>query len=164
MDKTKKIATYGVMAALAMILSYVEMQLPAFVAIPGVKMGLTNIVVIVALYKMGNKSAIFINIVRIIAVSLLFGTLMSFAFSFAGGTLSTLVMILLKKTDKFSTVGVSVAGGITHNIGQILAAMLLLNTKAIIWYLPVLWLSGILSGLLIGLIGAIIVKRIKVSV
>ena len=164
MDKTKKIATYGVMAALAMILSYVEMQLPAFVAIPGVKMGLTNIVVIVALYKMGNKSAIFINIVRIIAVSLLFGTLMSFAFSFAGGMLSTLVMIFLKKTDKFSTVGVSVAGGITHNIGQILAAMLLLNTKAIIWYLPVLWLSGILSGLLIGLIGAIIVKRIKVSV
>jgi len=164
MDKTKKIATYGVMAALAMILSYVEMQLPAFVAIPGVKMGLTNIVVIVALYKMGNKSAIFINIVRIIAVSLLFGTLMSFAFSFAGGMLSTLVMILLKKTDKFSTVGVSVAGGITHNIGQILAAMLLLNTKAIIWYLPVLWLSGILSGLFIGLIGAIIVKRIKVSV
>ena len=162
MDKTKKIATYGVMAALAMILSYVEMQLPAFAAIPGVKMGLTNIVVIVALYKMGNKSAIFINIVRIIAVSLLFGTLMSFAFSFAGGMLSTLVMILLKKTDKFSTVGVSVAGGITHNIGQILAAMLLLNTKAIIWYLPVLWLSGILSGLLIGLIGAIIVKRIKV--
>ncbi len=164
MDKTKKIATYGVMAALAMILSYVEMQLSAFVAIPGVKLGLTNIVVIVALYKMGNKSAIFINIVRIIAVSLLFGTLMSFAFSFAGGMLSTLVMILLKKTDKFSTVGVSVAGGITHNIGQILAAMLLLNTKAIIWYLPVLWLSGILSGLLIGLIGAIIVKRIKVLV
>ena len=164
MDKTKKIATYGVMAALAMILSYVEMQLPAFVAIPGVKMGLTNIVVIVALYKMGNKSAIFINIVRIIAVSLLFGTLMSFAFSFAGGMLSTLVMILLKKTDKVSTVGVSVAGGITQNIGQILAAMLLLNTKAIIWYLPVLWLSGIISGLIIGLIGAIIVKRIKVSV
>ena len=164
MDKTKKIATYGVMAALAMILSYVEMQLPAFVAIPGVKLGLTNIVVLVALYKMGYKSALFINIVRIIAVSLLFGTFMSFAFSFTGGMLSTLVMILLKKSDKFSAVGVSVAGGITHNIGQILAAMLLLNTKAIIWYLPVLWLSGILSGLLIGLIGALIVKRIKVSV
>lgn len=163
MDKTKKIATYGVMAALAMILSYVEMQLPAFVAIPGVKLGLTNIVVLVALYKMGYKSALFINIVRIIAVSLLFGTFMSFAFSFTGGMLSTLVMLLLKKSDKFSAVGVSVAGGITHNIGQILAAMLLLNTKAIIWYLPVLWLSGILSGLLIGLIGALIVKRIKVT-
>lgn len=163
MDKTKKIATYGVMAALAMILSYVEMQLPAFVAIPGVKLGLTNIVVLVALYKMGYKSALFINIVRIIAVSLLFGTFMSFAFSFTGGMLSTLVMILLKKSDKFSAVGVSVAGGITHNIGQILAAMLLLNTKAIIWYLPVLWLSGILSGLLIGFIGALIVKRIKVT-
>ncbi|WP_022773096.1 Gx transporter family protein [Butyrivibrio sp. AE2015] len=161
MDKTKKIATYGVMAALAMILSYVEMQLPAFVAIPGVKLGLTNIVVLVALYKLGYKSALFINIVRIIAVSLLFGTLMSFAFSFTGGMLSTLVMIILKKSDKFSAVGVSVAGGITHNIGQILAAMLLLNTKAIIWYLPVLWLSGILSGLMIGLIGALIVKRIK---
>ncbi len=163
MDKTKKIATYGVMAALAMILSYVEMQLPAFVAIPGVKLGLTNIVVLVALYKIGYKSALFINIVRIIAVSLLFGTFMSFAFSFTGGMLSTLVMILLKKSEKFSAVGVSVAGGITHNIGQILAAMLLLNTKAIIWYLPVLWLSGILSGLLIGLIGALIVKRIKVT-
>lgn len=163
MDKTKKIAIYGVMAALAMILSYVEMQLPAFVAIPGVKLGLTNIVVLVALYKIGYKSALFINIVRIIAVSLLFGTFMSFAFSFTGGMLSTLVMILLKKSEKFSAVGVSVAGGITHNIGQILAAMLLLNTKAIIWYLPVLWLSGILSGLLIGLIGALIVKRIKVT-
>lgn len=162
-DRTEKIALYGVMVALAMILSYVEMQLPAFVAIPGVKLGLTNIVVIVALYKMGDKSALFINVVRIAAISVLFGTLMSFAFSFTGGMLSTLVMILLKKTDKFSTVGVSVSGGIAHNIGQILAAMLLLNTRAIIWYLPVLWLSGIISGLLIGLIGALTVKRIRFS-
>lgn len=164
MDKTKKIALYGVMAALAMILSYVEMQLPAFVAIPGVKLGLTNIVVIVALYKMGDKSALFINVVRIIAVSVLFGTFMSFAFSFAGGMLSTIVMILLKKTDKFSAVGVSVTGGITHNIGQILAAMLLLNTRAIIWYLPVLLLSGIISGLVIGLTGAIVVKRVRFNI
>ncbi len=163
MDKTKKIATYGVMAALAMILSYVEMQLPAFVAIPGVKLGLTNIVVLVALYKIGYKSALFINIVRIIAVSLLFGTFMSFAFSFTGGMLSTLVMILLKRTSCFSVTGVSVAGGISHNVGQIIVAMILLNTKAIIWYLPVLWISGIISGAVIGIVGALVCSRIVIK-
>ena len=163
-NRTKKIAIYGVLAALAMILSYVEMQLPAFVAIPGVKLGITNIVVLVALYKMGDKSAFFINAVRIISVSLLFGTAMSFAFSFVGGMLSTIVMVLLKKTNKFSPVGVSVAGGITHNIGQILSAMILLNTRAIIWYLPVLWISGIISGLVIGLVGALVEKRVRLDI
>lgn len=160
-DKTKKIAVYGVMAALAMIFSYVEMQLPVFIAVPGVKLGITNIVVLVSLYKMGEKGALFINAVRIISVSLLFGTAMSFAFSFTGGMLSTIVMILLKKTNRFSTVGVSVAGAVTHNIGQILAAVVFLNTTAIVWYLPVLWLSGIISGLIIGIVGAMVEKRVS---
>ena len=163
MKNTKNVAVYGVLAALAMILSYVEVQIPAFVAVPGMKLGLTNIVVLVALYKLGNKSAIFINIVRIIAISLLFGTAMSFAFSFAGGMLSTLMMILLKKISKFSTIGVSVVGGVTHNIGQIIVAVILLNTKAIAWYLPILWISGIFSGMLIGFIGAMVCSRVNMK-
>ena len=157
---TKRVALYGIMIALAMILSYVEAQIPAFFAIPGMKLGLTNIVVVVALYVMDSKSAMFINIVRIILVSLLFGTAMSFAFSIAGGMLSTIVMILLKKADKFGTVGVSAAGGITHNIAQILVAILLLGTKAIAWYLAILWISGVASGILIGIIAGIIAGRL----
>ncbi len=162
MDKTRRIALYGVLAALAMIMSYIEMQIPAFFAVPGMKLGLTNIVVLVALYKFGDRSALVINVVRIIVVSILFGSVMSFAFSFAGGMLSTIVMIFLKKADKFSTIGVSVAGGLTHNIGQILVAMIILNTQAIAWYLPILWITGIGSGLVIGIIGAIICSKIVI--
>ncbi len=157
---TRKIAQYGMMVALALIMSYIEAQIPAFVAVPGMKLGLTNIVVVAALYLLGEKSAMFINIVRIILVSLLFGNTMSLAFSLVGGMLSTVIMIVLKKSNKFSTVGVSAAGGITHNIGQILVAVFLLHTSAIAWYLPILWISGIFSGIIIGIIAAIITSRL----
>lgn len=160
-DKTKRIALGGILACVAMILSYVEMQIPAFVAIPGMKIGLTNLAVLVALYTCGNKQALFINMVRIVVISLLFGTAMSFAFSFVGGMLSTLVMIILKKLDKFSVVGVSCTGAITHNIGQILTAMVLLHTSAIIWYLPVLWITGVVSGIFIGITGALACRAVK---
>ena len=159
--KTSKITLYGIFAALAMILSYVELQIPAFFAVPGMKLGLTNIVVVVALYVLGEKSAFFINLIRILVVSLLFGTVMSLWFSLAGGVLSTLIMILLKRCDKFSPVGVSAAGGITHNIGQIMIAMILLQTKFIVWYLPALWLSGVVSGVVIGIIGGIVCDHLK---
>ena len=158
---TKKISIYGIMIALALILSYVEAQIPAFVAVPGMKLGLTNLVVVVTLYLLGAKSAMAINIVRIIIVSILFGNTLSFAFSIAGGMLSTLVMILLKKTNKFSTLGVSAAGGISHNIGQIIVAMFTLGTNAIAWYLMILWISGVFSGTLIGVIGGMITTRIR---
>lgn len=160
MEKTKKLALYGVLTALALILSYVEAQIPAFVALPGVKIGLTNIVVVTAMYILGNKGAMAINLVRIIVVALLFGNAMSFAFSLAGGMLSTCLMMLLKRIGKFSPVSISTAGGVSHNVGQIIVAMVLLNTEAVFWYLPVLWISGITSGLVIGIIGALVVKRI----
>ncbi len=159
-NTTGKVSLYGILIALALILSYVEAQIPAFFAIPGMKLGLTNIVVVVALYVLDGKSAMFINVVRIILVSMLFGTAMSFAFSIAGGMLSTVVMILLKKIDKFGPVGVSATGGITHNMAQILVAMFLLGTRAIAWYLPVLWISGIVCGVLIGIVAGIIAKRV----
>lgn len=162
--KTKKITTIGILVALALIFSYVEAQIPAFVAIPGMKLGLTNIAVLVALYLLGPGSAMLINLVRIIIVAILFGNGMSFFFSLAGGMLSTVVMILMKKTEKFSSVGVSAAGGLTHNIGQIIVAMFLMKTYAVAWYLPVLWISGAFSGIVIGVIGGLVLKRVIVSV
>jgi heptaprenyl diphosphate synthase len=158
--RTKKITTIGILIALALILSYVESQIPAFVAIPGMKLGLTNIVVLTTLYILDVKSAMLINVIRIIIVAILFGSAMSFAFSFVGGMLSTIVMILLKKSGRMKIIGVSAAGGITHNIGQILTAMVLLGTKAIAWYLPVLWISGIFSGVVIGIIGGLVTARL----
>ncbi|WP_029230719.1 Gx transporter family protein [Butyrivibrio sp. VCB2006] len=158
---TKKISLYGVLIALALILSYVETQIPAFVAIPGMKLGLTNIVVLVTLYYLDEKSAMAINVLRIIIVSVLFGTAMSFAFSLVGGMLSTVMMIVLKRIGKFRIIGVSAVGGVTHNIGQIITAMVLLGTKAIAWYLPVLWITGVFSGILIGVIGGMVYERLS---
>ena len=162
--RTKKITTIGILTSLALILSYVESQIPAFVAIPGMKLGLTNIVVLTTLYILDVRSAMLINVIRIIIVAILFGSAMSFAFSFVGGMLSTIVMILLKKSGRMKIIGVSAAGGITHNVGQILTAMVLLGTKAIAWYLPVLWISGIFSGVVIGIIGGLVTARLgKIS-
>ena len=161
MTPVRKTAIYGVFTALAIILGYIELQLPAFFAIPGIKPGLTNIVVVVALYSLGDKSALFINFVRIMIVSILFGTLMGFMFSAVGGILSTTIMILLKKTDKFSSVGVSAAGGVTHNIGQILVAMFVTGTTNILWYLGILWITGTASGILVGIIGGLVCRHVK---
>ncbi len=160
-SKTQRTALYGLLIALAMILSYVEAQIPVFFAVPGMKLGLTNIVVLYALYRIGYSGAFLINLARILLVGMLFGNGMSIAYSLAGGLLSTLVMMLLKKTGKFRIVTVSIAGGITHNIGQILVAVVMLQTTELAWYLLVLWFSGLASGCVIGLICGELVKRLK---
>lgn len=158
---TKQLAFYGLMIALALILSYIEMLVPPFFNIPGMKLGLTNLVVLLMLYSKGAKSAVFINIVRIILVSLLFGSSVSFIYSISGGLLSGLVMILLKKSGAFSMVTVSIAGGVAHNVGQILAAMLILNTASIAWYVIVLWFTGIASGAVIGILGGLVCTKLQ---
>ena len=161
MRRSQLAARYGLLIALALILSYVESQIPAFFTVPGMKLGLTNVVVLFALYGLGEGSAVVINLLRILLVSILFGNGMSMAYSVAGGLLSGAVMILLKKTGRFSVPAISVAGGVSHNVGQILAAMFLLGTRSIAWYLLVLWFTGIASGLVIGLLGAEIIRRMK---
>lgn len=161
MRQSRKVAQYGLMISLALILSYAEAQIPAFFAVPGMKLGLTNVVVLFALYQMGSKSAVAVNLLRILLVAMLFGNGMSLAYSVAGGLLSGLIMILLKKTGRFGIVTVSVSGGIAHNIGQILVAMALLKTSALAWYLLVLWFTGLGSGFVIGLLGGELCRRLK---
>ena len=160
---TKKIAVLALSIALAMILSFVESQIPAFVAIPGVKIGLANIAVVFVLYKLGWKEAVLISLVRVFMVSVLFGTAVSLFYSVAGAVLSLTGMVLLRKTGLFSTVAVSVTGGVLHNVGQILMACLLLETNVIVYYLPFLILSGVIAGVVIGVVSAIMVDRVQVE-
>ena len=158
--KTKTLALYGLLTALALVLSYAESLVPPVFAVPGMKLGLTNVVVLTALYLMDAKSAVLINFVRIALVAALFGSGMSFLYSLAGGLLSAAVMILLKKSGRFGITGVSAAGGISHNVGQILVAMAVLETSSLSWYLMILWMTGLVSGLLIGLLGGVITGRL----
>ena len=161
--KTKKLTVLALSVALAMILSFVESQIPAFVPIPGVKIGLANIVVVFALYKLGWKEALGISLLRVFLVSVLFGHAASFFYSFAGAVFSFCGMALLKKTGLFSHIAVSVAGGVLHNAGQILMACILLETNIITYYLPVLILSGTLAGVVIGLLASVMVSRIRLD-
>lgn len=159
MKKTKRLVLLAMLTVVAMILSYVESLLPS-VGIPGVKMGLANIAVIFALFRFGWKEAAALSLVRVVLVSLLFGSVGAMLYSLAGAVLSLAVMALLRRIDRFSTVGISVAGGVAHNAGQILMAMLILQTKQLLGYLPVLAVSGIAGGVLTGLAAALLIRRI----
>ena len=158
--KTKKVAFLGMCIALSMILSFVESQIPPLMAVPGVKVGLPNIVMVFMLYKIGAKETAIVSILRVILVGILFGTPLSMIYSLVGAALSLIGMILLKKTNLFAPITVSVAGGILHNIGQIATACIVMETAQIAYYLPVLLISGTIAGILIGLTAAMILKRL----
>jgi heptaprenyl diphosphate synthase len=161
--QARKIAFLGLCTAVAMVFAWVESLLPPIVAaVPGIKLGLPNIVIIFVLYRFGWKEAAAVSFVRIVAVSLLFGNPMTLAYSLAGGFLSLLVMTLLRKADLLSTVGVSVAGGVFHNVGQILMAMLLMGTAELGYYLIVLAVTGTVSGIFVGLCGSFAVRRVQI--
>ena len=157
--KASKVAQYGLIAALALVLSYLESLVPSL-GVPGVKLGLPNIAIVFALYRLGWRDACIISLVRVFLVFLLFGNGAGLAYSVVGAALSLALMGLLKKTGKFSSVGVSVAGGVAHNGGQILVAMALLETSRLAWYLPVLWVSGTVAGVLVGIVSGVLVKRV----
>ena len=158
--KSREVAEYGLMVALAMVLSYVEAQMPVFFAVPGMKLGLTNLVVLIALVRRGEKSAFFINLVRIVLTAFTFGSMSAMLYSLAGGIASFLVMVICRRSRKFSLAGVSVAGGIAHNAGQILVAMFALETARLIYYLPFLMISGTAAGLAVGVIGGALLQRL----
>jgi len=146
-----------------MILSYVEALVPISVAVPGVKIGLANIVVMFALYKMGAKAAVSISLVRVVLVSILFGNLFSMVYSLAGAVLSLGAMLCATRIKELSSVGVGVIGGVFHNIGQIIVAIFVLETAGLIYYLPVLCISGTVAGILVGLLAGILVQRINLN-
>lgn len=159
--RIRKIAFVGIAASLALLLSYVEILLPpVFAAVPGVKLGLPNIIILYVLYSLGLKYAVLVSATRLCLSSMLFGNAVTFAYSAAGAILSLVLMAVLKRFDKFSTVGVSVAGGVAHNLGQVLVAMVLLDTPQLAYYMIVLTVTGTLSGIFVGLCGAFMVKRI----
>ena len=162
-SKTKRLTTAAVTVAVALILSFVESQIPAFVAIPGVKVGLANIAVIFTLYKLGTKTAIVVSILRVAMVSMLFGNVASLIYSISGAILSLAIMILLKKLTPLSTVAVSVCGGVMHNVGQIAAASVMLETNVVIYYLPFLLVAGTVAGTVIGIASALLIKRVKLK-
>lgn len=157
--KKSRVAFLGLFTAFAMILSFVESQIPTFVAIPGIKLGLPNIAIIIILYRFGWKEASIISLLRVVLTSLLFGTVLSMLYSIAGAVLSLVAMILLKKV--LSTVTISVIGGVCHNIGQILVAILVTETQQLLYYLPVLIISGVIAGIVVGIVAALSVKKIE---
>ena len=160
MKKSRMVAFFGLCTALAMILAYVEALLPPlFPAVPGIKMGLPNIIIIFLLYRRGPMPAITVSLLRVVLVSMLFSNAMSLLYSLSGAILSLLVMILLRRFNLLSAVGVSVAGGVAHNVGQILMAMLLLETTELLYYLIVLIVTGTIAGVIVGLAGALLIKR-----
>ena len=159
-SSAQKVALYGVLIALAMVLSYVEMLIPLPVGIPGVKPGLANLVVFLALYMMTAREALLISMVRILLVSITFGNGSAFLYSMAGGILSFLVMWIFQKKDFLLPSGVSIAGGISHNVGQLLMAAVILENGAVFTYFPVLLAAGCITGGIIGFLGEQIRKRI----
>jgi heptaprenyl diphosphate synthase len=159
---TKKLTTLAITVTLAMALSFLESQIPPLVAIPGVKLGLANIAVIFALYRFGAKEAAAVSALRVFLVGLLFGSFVSTLYSIAGAILSFVVMLLLRRIKVFSEVGVSVAGGVCHNIGQIAVACVLLETNVILYYLPFLLLSGTVAGVGVGVLSALLVRKLKI--
>ncbi len=159
MNKTKKLTLLSVLTAVAMILSYIEMLLPpVYSAVPGVKIGLSNIVVVFLLYKVSAKSAVAVSLIRVFLVSLLFSNFIVFLYSFSGAVLSLIFMVILKNTDRFSKVGVSIAGAVAHNLGQVAVAIVLMQNVRIAYYMVALLVSGTLSGVVIGIISAWVLK------
>ncbi len=164
-NNSRKIAFLGLCTALALVLAYVEILIgPLFPALPGIKMGLPNVVIVFLLYRAGGRAALCVSLLRILLVSMLFGNAMALAYSLAGGLLSLLIMIVLRRSNVLSCVGVSIAGGVTHNAGQILTAMVLLETSELGYYLAVLTVTGTVAGILIGLCGALLIRKIPQSV
>ena len=160
MKKTRRLVFLAMTVAVAMVLSFVESQIPAFVAVPGVKVGLANLAVIFALLVFGTWEAFAVSLVRVLLVSLLFGNAVGWLYSLSGALLSLCVMLLLRRVGRFSVVGISVAGGVAHNVGQILAAMAVLRSEGVLFYLPPLLLSGVIAGAVIGIASALLVERV----
>lgn len=155
-----KVAYFGVFTALALIFSYVETLIPINFGIPGVKLGLANLIIVIALYKMRLREVYLLSIVRVLLSGFIFGNYFSIIYSLAGGLLSLTVMAVFKRKDGFSIMGISIAGGVFHNVGQLIVAMLVVETFSVAYYVTVLLIAGMITGLLIGIVSNEMLKRL----
>lgn len=159
-DKIKKLSYCALMAALALIFSYIETLFPIPAPIPGVKIGIANLVILIIIYRFNFKIAFAVNVFRIIVSSLLFSGVFAMIYSLAGGILSILFMYMLYKTGKFSIVGVSLIGGVMHNLGQLITASLIMETPSLMSYFSILLFAGIISGVVIGIVAYLVERRL----
>ena len=157
----KKIAYLGLFAAVAIIFGYVESLIPFFAGIPGIKLGLANLAVLFILEKYTWKEASVVSIVRIFVIGFLFGNLFSILYSLAGAALSLIVMTIMKKKSGFSILGISVAGGVSHNVGQLIVAAIIVENTSLLYYAPALLISGVVTGLIIGMLTREVLRRIR---
>lgn len=156
-----RVAYFGVLTALALVFSYVESLIPINLGVPGAKLGLANLIVVIALYKIGIKEAYILSIVRIVLSGFIFGNLFGILYSLAGGLLSLTAMVVLKRMDKFSIIGISMTGGVFHNVGQLVLAGIIVESTSVIYYLPPLLIVGLITGFVIGLISSEVIKRVQ---
>lgn len=156
----RQITTMGMLVALAMVLGFVETLIPINLGIPGMKLGLANIVVVIALFLFDIKTAVVVSILRIILIAMTFGNVSMMFYSIAGASLSLLSMIAISKIKSFSLISVSIVGGIMHNVGQIICAAFVVRTNGVFTYLPVLMIAGLVSGALIGIVAGLISVRL----
>lgn len=154
-----KVAVFGVFTSLALILSYVELLIPINFGIPGMKLGLANLLVVILLYKGCPRDALLLSVIRILLSGLIFGNMFSIFYSLGGGLLSLAVMVFLKKTGQFTVADISIGGGASHNVGQLLVAMFVVQTYQVGYYLPVLLIAGVITGAVIGILSAEVLKR-----
>ncbi len=159
--KSQSIALYGILIALGLLFSYIERMIPIPIPIPGVKLGLANLITVIGLYTIGIKGTIVVSLVRIIVVGFTFSNLFSMIYGTGGWLLSITAMILCLHCMGISCIGVSVIGGIFHNVGQIVIAIWVTQTPEVITYLPFLLISGVVAGSVIGMLGGNIVVRLK---
>lgn len=160
----KKVSILGVMTALGIVLGWLESCVPITLGIPGVKLGIANLVALLVLYRFSLKEAAAVSVLRVLISSILFGNLAIGIYSLVGAMLSLAVMAILKKKTGLSVAGVSAAGGVAHNLGQILTAWIMMGTAAIFYYLPVLIVSGVIAGVLVGLAGAWLHRHLPMEI
>lgn len=162
--KAGSVARYGMLIALAFVFSYVEAMIPVPIPVPGVKLGLANLVSVVGLYTVGTAGTAAVSLVRIALVGFTFGNTFSMVYGLAGGMVSLAVMVLAKKSGWFGKPGISVLGGVFHNVGQLGVAAFVTKTAGVFSYLPVLMAAGVITGAVIGLLGGLVVERIGAAI
>lgn len=157
----KKVSTCAILVALALVFSYVEAMIPFNFGIPGIKLGIANLVIVIGLYLLKPHEVLIISVIRILLAGFMFGSGMSIVYSLAGGLLSFAVMLLLKRMKGFSVLGVSIAGGVCHNVGQLFMAVLIVQNIKIGYYAPVLLIAGAVTGTIIGIVSGRILVAIR---